>query len=198
MILTQDKNDLPHQQKNESSISRRRFLTLGSIAALGGMFPCKVFASSTGMSLPERSLAFYNTHTGEQLKTVYWVQGNYIEDSLGEINHILRDPLNNEIKNIDTGLLDLLFALRNKLETEQPFDVISGYRSPKTNAFLRAHSAGVAEHSLHLVGKAIDIRTPGRDLAALRKTAVALKSGGVGYYPKSDFVHVDVGRVRYW
>ncbi|MGE5305251.1 MAG: YcbK family protein [Alphaproteobacteria bacterium] len=198
MILTQDKNDLPQRQNSEGSISRRRFLALGSIAALAGVIPSSVFGSTTAISQSERSLAFYNTHTGEQLRTVYWVQGNYIEDSLGEINHILRDHLTNEIKDIDTRLLDLLFAIGNELETQQPFQVISGYRSPQTNAFLRAHSNGVAEHSLHLVGKAIDIRTPGRDLAALRKTAVALKGGGVGYYPKSDFVHVDVGRVRYW
>jgi uncharacterized protein YcbK (DUF882 family) len=198
MILTHGKNALPQQRNRESSISRRRFLTLGSVAALTGFVPRKVFASAAGLSQPERSLAFYNTHTGEQLKTVYWVQGNYIKDSLGEINHILRDYRTNEIKTIDTRLLNLLFAIRNELETQQPFEVISGYRSPETNAFLRAHSSGVAEHSLHLVGKAIDIRTPGRDLRVLQKTAVALKGGGVGYYPKSDFVHVDVGRVRYW
>ena len=194
----QDKNDLSHHQNRETSVTRRGFLAWGSIAALGGLFPGKVFASVAAMSRAERSLAFYNTHTGEQLRTVYWIQGNYLDESLGEIDHILRDPLNNEIKNIDTGLLDLLFALRDKLETQQPFHVISGYRSPATNAFLRAHSTGVAEHSLHLVGKAIDIRTPGRELRVLHKTAVALKGGGVGYYPKSDFVHVDVGRVRYW
>jgi uncharacterized protein YcbK (DUF882 family) len=198
MTLTQDKNYLLQQRNSEIAISRRRFLAVGSIAALAGIFPRKVFGSPAGISQPERSLAFYNTHTGEQLRSVYWVQGNYLEDSLGEINHILRDHRTNEIKNIDTGLLDLLFAIGNELEARQPFHVISGYRSPDTNAFLRAHSAGIAEHSLHLVGKAIDIRTPGRELRALHKTAVALKGGGVGYYPKSDFVHVDVGRVRYW
>jgi uncharacterized protein YcbK (DUF882 family) len=198
MIMTQNKAHLFQQQKNESSISRRRFLALGSIAALAGVFPRKVFGSPAGMSRPERSLSFYNTHTGEQLRTVYWAQGNYLEESLGEINHILRDFRTNEIKNIDTDLLDLLFAIRNQLEAPQPFHIISGYRSPDTNAFLRAHSTGVAEHSLHLVGKAIDIRTPGRELRALQKTAIALKGGGVGYYPQSDFVHVDVGRVRYW
>jgi uncharacterized protein YcbK (DUF882 family) len=198
MTLTQDKNYLLQQKNSEVSISRRRLLTLGGIAVIAGIFPRRVFGSPTGMSQPERSLAFYNTHTGEQLRAVYWEQGSYLEDSLGEINHILRDYRTNEIKNIDTGLLDLLFAIRNELETQQPFHVISGYRSPDTNAFLRAHSPGVAEHSLHLVGQAIDIRTPGRDLRVLHKTAVALKGGGVGYYPKSDFVHVDVGRVRYW
>lgn len=198
MTLTQDKNYLLQQKNSDVSISRRRLLTLGGIAVIAGIFPRRVFGSPTGISQPERSLAFYNTHTGEQLRAVYWEQGSYLEDSLGEINHILRDHLTNEIKNIDTGLLDLLFTIRNELETQQPFHVISGYRSPDTNAFLRAHSTGVAEHSLHLVGQAIDIRTPGRDLRVLHKTAVALKGGGVGYYPKSDFVHVDVGRVRYW
>jgi uncharacterized protein YcbK (DUF882 family) len=94
--------------------------------------------------------------------------------------------------------LDLLFALRTELATNQPLHIISGYRSPKTNAFLQANSSGVVENSLHLVGKAIDIRTPGKSLSVLRKAAVALKGGGVGYYPKSDFVHVDVGRIRYW
>jgi uncharacterized protein YcbK (DUF882 family) len=94
--------------------------------------------------------------------------------------------------------LDLLFALRNQLDTHETFHIISGYRSRETNARLRAHSTGIAENSLHLVGKAIDIRIPGRQLGTLRKAAVALQGGGVGYYPKSDFVHVDVGRVRYW
>jgi uncharacterized protein YcbK (DUF882 family) len=185
------------QQLSENNLNRRRFLKLGAIAALAGVFPRSALGSSAA-ALPERSLAFYNTHTGERLKTVYWVQGNYISDSLGEIDHILRDHRTNEVLNIDTRLLDLLFALQNELDTSQPFHIISGYRSPQTNAFLHAHSSGVAENSLHLVGKAIDIRTPGRPLSMLRKAAVALNGGGVGYYPKSDFVHVDVGRVRYW
>jgi uncharacterized protein YcbK (DUF882 family) len=197
MIPTHDKNQLAHPH-SELSVSRRRFLALGGTAALAVILPNRAFASPELMRQPERSLAFYNTHTGEQLRTVYWVQGNYIQESLGEINHILRDHRTNEIKDIDAALLDLLFALDSDLETRQPFDVISGYRSPDTNAFLRAHSTGIAEHSLHLVGKAIDIRIPGRELRSVHKTAVALKRGGVGYYPKSDFVHVDVGRVRYW
>ncbi len=179
-------------------LNRRKFLTLASVATVAGMLPRAAFSSPGSIAQPERSLSFYNTHTGEELRTVYWAQGNYLEDSLHEINFILRDYRTNEIKNIDTGLLDLLFAIRNKLETQQPFDIISGYRSPATNAFLRAHTTGVAEHSLHLVGEAIDIRVPGRELRVLHDTAVALKGGGVGYYPKSDFVHVDVGRVRYW
>jgi uncharacterized protein YcbK (DUF882 family) len=176
-------------------MSRRRFLALGSIAALGGIFPRLAFCYSANA---ERSLAFYNTHTEERLKVVYWMQGSYVSESLTEIDHILRDHRTDQIKSIDKELLDLLFALRTELNTNQPFHIISGYRSPQTNAFLHRNSSGVVENSLHLVGKAIDIRTPGRSLSVLRNAAVALKGGGVGYYPKSDFVHVDVGRVRYW
>jgi uncharacterized protein YcbK (DUF882 family) len=197
--MSQDSSSpLDHcHQLSENNLNRRRFLKLGAISALAGIFPQSALGS-TAAAQPERFLAFYNTHTGERLKTVYWVQGNYISDSLGEIDHILRDYRTNEVLNIDTRLLDLLFVLRNELDTSQPFHIISGYRSPQTNAFLRTNSSGVAENSLHLVGKAIDIRTPARSLSTLRNAAVTLKGGGVGYYPKSDFVHIDVGRVRYW
>ena len=179
-------------------LTRRTFVKLGTTAALAGMLPRAVFGLSENLSLKEKSLAFYNTHTGEKLKTVYWAEGNYVNDSLRDINYLLRDPRNNEVHDIDTQLLDFLFAVRREIEANQPFHVISGYRSAATNAFLRAHSSGVAENSLHLVGKAIDIRVPGRDTRSLQKAAIALKRGGVGYYPKSDFVHVDIGRVRYW
>ena len=135
---------------------------------------------------------------GERLKTIYWAQGSYISEALGEINHILRDSIANETKEIDATLLDLLFAIRTQLEFNEPFHIISGYRSASTNAFLRARSSGVADNSLHTVGKAIDIRTPGRDLHKLHKVARALQGGGVGYYPESNFIHVDIGRVRYW
>lgn len=182
----------------EHRLSRRTFVKLGTWAAAAAMLPSSVFAAGKKAPVPEKSLAFYNTHTGEKLKSIYWAEGNYVADSLREINHILRDPRNNEIHDIDTGLLDLLFAIRREIETNQPFHVISGYRSAQTNAFLRAHSTGVAENSLHLVGRAIDIRAPGRELRYLQKVAIALKGGGVGYYPKSDFVHIDVGRVRFW
>ncbi len=146
----------------------------------------------------ERALSFYNLHTGESLKTVYWAGDGYVPSSLGEINYILRDFRANEVKPIEVRLLDLLFAMRTRLETRQPFHVISGYRSPLTNALLHSRNEGVAPHSLHIEGKAIDIRVPGRELPALRRVALDLRRGGVGYYPRSDFVHVDVGRVRFW
>ena len=191
------KNDKHFLRPNRDP-SRRTFFKLGAIAAATAILPRAAFGSGARMSVAEKSLAFYNTHTGEKLKAIYWAEGEYFPDSLREINHILRDPRNNEVHDIDTQLLDLLSAIRQEIDTSQPFHVISGYRSVETNAFLRAHSTGVAENSLHLVGKAIDIRSPGRDLRNLQKVATALKAGGVGYYPKSDFVHVDVGRVRYW
>ena len=200
--MTNDKNS-PGQRsetliEDRLRMSRRALVKLGALAAAAAILPRSAFASNPSPSVAEKSLAFYNTHTGENLKTVYWAEGHYLGQSLREINHILRDPRNDEVHDIDTGLLDLLFAIRKQIETNQPFHVISGYRSAATNEFLRAHTTGVAEHSLHLIGQAIDIRSPGRELRTLQKVAVALKGGGVGYYPKSDFVHVDIGRVRYW
>ena len=193
-----DKEQRIANENCERRLSRRSFVKLGLFAAGAAVLPHSAFAANPSGSIAEKSLAFYNTHTGEKLKTIYWGEGHYFSQSLREINHILRDPRNDEIHDIDTGLLDLLFAIRNQIDTDQPFHVISGYRSPATNEFLRSHTTGVAEHSLHMVGQAIDIRTPGRDLSRLRKVAMALKGGGVGYYPKSDFIHVDVGHVRYW
>lgn len=145
-----------------------------------------------------RKLAFYNLHTGERLAATYWADGGYVPDELGAINHLLRDFRTGDVHVIDPKLLDLLYALDRRLGSSQPFHVISGYRSPRTNAMLHAKSSGVAVHSLHMVGKAIDIRVPGRPLTELRTAALALRRGGVGYYPKSDFVHVDTGRVRHW
>jgi uncharacterized protein YcbK (DUF882 family) len=166
---------------------------MGAASLIAGLL-----RGNAAANVPERSVAFFNTHTGERLRVTYWERGRYIDESLAEINQILRDHRANEVQPIDTTLLDLLFTLRNKLESREPFHVISGYRSARTNLALQAAGSGVAGNSLHCVGKAIDIRMPGRELWALHRAAVALKVGGVGYYPKSDFVHVDVGRVRYW
>ncbi len=185
-------------QPLEPSLTRRRLLQLGTLTAIGGILPRAAFGNSYFASRLDRSLGFYNTHTGEQLHATYWEKGNYVAESLTDINFILRDHRTNEVESIDTELLELLFALQNELNFYGPFHVISGYRSAKTNAALQANGSGVAKKSLHVLGKAIDIRTPGRDLRSLRNAAVALKAGGVGYYAKSEFVHVDVGRVRYW
>jgi len=143
-------------------------------------------------------LWLYNTHTGESVKAVYWAQGEYVPDALAEIDFVLRDFRSGDVKPIAPRLLDLAAELRRALGSNEPIHVISGYRSPATNAMLAAHSGGVATHSLHLLGEALDLRLPGRDLRDVRRAALALHAGGVGYYPRSDFVHIDIGRVRTW
>ncbi len=176
-------------------LNRRNFLKLTAFAAAGLIAGPAIAKIGP---LKQRPLSFYNTHTGESLRTDYWESGHYVPEGLAEINHILRDHRTNEVKAIDPRLLDLLYALQLKLGSRQAFHIISGYRSPATNAFLHANSSGVASHSLHMDGMAADIFLPDRSLHTLRETALSLERGGVGYYPESNFVHVDVGRVRQW
>lgn len=181
---------------------RRAFLGFGAAAAAAALLPGRAEAAArTAAKAPIRELAFLHTHTGERLKVEYCYGGRYQPDALHEINRLLRDFRVNEVKPIDPKLLDLLHELGGTLEIDSPFHVISGYRSPTTNKMLQsrggAHS-GVASGSLHQVGKAIDIRLPGVKLDHLRSAARSLKLGGVGFYPSSNFVHVDTGRVRYW
>lgn len=145
-----------------------------------------------------RFVSFQNTHTGESTKLTYWEQGKYLPDALAEINKVLRDHRTNDVTRMDPKLMDQLFVLRQKLDTNQPFQIISGYRSPRTNAMLRAKGRGVARRSLHTTGQAIDIRVAGRSLSQVRLAALSLSAGGVGYYPKSQFVHLDTGRIRRW
>ncbi len=179
-------------------VSRRVFLAAGLVTSAACFFPCKAVASVSKVFCAERALSFYNTHTGENMKAVYWDQGMYVPQALADINYILRDYRTGEVKEIAIDLLDLLFALQQRVESIGPFNVISGYRSLETNSLLSILSKGVANNSLHIHGKAIDIRLPGHELKTLQCAAVDLRRGGVGYYPVSDFVHVDVGRIRYW
>ncbi|NOT67768.1 MAG: DUF882 domain-containing protein [Methylophilaceae bacterium] len=190
-----------HEQietKIESTLhSRRDFFKLGALA-LATSLSESAFATTWADMAPKRSLSLYNIHTGEQLNTVFWAEGIYQPDALAQINYLLRDYRTGDILQIDTGLLDLLSALSVTLDTNAQFHVISGYRSPATNAMLNKSSHGVAKHSLHMDGLAIDIRMPNRDLSDVHRAALALKGGGVGFYPVLDFVHVDVGRIRTW
>jgi uncharacterized protein YcbK (DUF882 family) len=189
-----------HQDRK---LHRRSFLGIGAAAAAAAFAPSRAQAAtaSTGVKAPERVLSFFNTHTGERLKAAYCTGGDYQPDALSEFNYILRDFRVNAVKPIDPRVFDMLHELGGTLETDQPFHIISGYRSPQTNAMLRergGHATGVASHSLHMVGQAVDIRVPGVKLEDLRNAAKSLKIGGVGFYPDLNFVHVDVGRVRYW
>ena len=179
-------------------ISRRVFLSAGLAMTIACVFPYKAVGAVSKLFSAERELSFYNTHTGENMEAVYWSEGMYVPQALADINYILRDYRTGEVKDIDTDLLDLLYNLRQKLECTGPFDIISGYRSPETNSFLSNMSKGVVKNSMHIQGMAIDIRVPGYELRTLQRAAVDLRRGGVGYYPSSDFVHLDVGRIRYW
>ena len=145
-----------------------------------------------------RRLAFLNTHTGDTFADAYWEAGNYVPDAMVAINHVMRDHRSGETYAIDPRLLDQLHSLRGVVETQTPYQIISGYRSPASNAALQEGSSGVATRSLHMQGRAIDIRIRGVDTARLRDAALGLSAGGVGYYQASDFIHVDTGRVRRW
>ncbi len=183
------------EKRHQRRIPRRALLKCASAGALAAFAPSLLAHASAAK---QRWLSFYNLHTGEQLKTVYWVKGRYVSSELDEINYLLRDFRTDNIEPIDPELLDLLYALRRRMDSKAPFHIISGYRSPKTNAMLRQRSRSVAKRSYHTRGMAVDVRLPGRELNHLRRAALALKRGGVGYYPASDFIHVDTGPVRFW
>ncbi|SEQ99471.1 Uncharacterized conserved protein YcbK, DUF882 family [Nitrosomonas sp. Nm51] len=180
---------------NKPGFDRRHFLKAG-IGACALLTIPHVHAAPVELS--ERKLAFLNLHTGERIDTTYWAQGRYISEGLTAIDNVLRDHRSGETYEIDRNLLDMLQLLSYRMSANNEFHVISGYRSPATNAQLSARSNGVAKRSLHMQGKAIDLRMPGRLLSDLHNAALSLQAGGVGYYPKSDFIHIDTGHVRQW
>lgn len=145
-----------------------------------------------------RRMRMYNGRTGESLDTIYWVDGKYIEDALAEVNHFMRDWRNNQVKQIDTRTLDIMAASHKLLETSEPYLLISGYRSPETNALLRRRSSGVARNSRHIRGQAADLRLQSRSVGQIFQAASACAAGGVGRYTSSNFVHMDCGPVRSW
>ncbi len=177
-------------------VRRRQLLTLGAAAGLA-MISAPAWARSLDIWEPRRAI-LDNLHTGEKFNEVYYANGSYLPDALAEATRVMRDWRTGDEHFIDPGLFDALHAIGDRLETRQPFQIISGYRSPRTNAMLHARSSGVAENSQHTVGKAIDIRLPGVELRNLRNAALSVGAGGVGFYPVSNFVHVDTGRVRQW
>jgi uncharacterized protein YcbK (DUF882 family) len=188
-----------HQHHKQASDirtpSRRRFLQVGLGVTAGLVMP-NAFANL--LKQPERKLSLLNLHTGESINATYWAEGQYQSGELHAISKILRDFRTGDVYKMDNDLIDLLNIMHHKIGANKPFHVISGYRSPKTNTALSKNSTGVAKKSLHMQGKAIDIRVPGQKLSDLRKVALNLHAGGVGFYPESDFIHVDTGRVRHW
>lgn len=180
------------------STSRRRFLLS---AAAGTVVTASLQPSAAlAMAAPSpRDLALYHTHTREDIELVYAVGREYDHRALGELNGFLRDHRTGDIGRMDPRLYDLMHQIRSVLGSSRPFEIISGYRSPATNEMLRTtRGGGVARRSLHMDGRAIDVRLPGIPLADLREVALSLRAGGVGYYPREQFVHIDTGPVRNW
>ncbi len=167
-----------------------------ALAFSGAAISCRLLPAAQGPS--ERSLSLYHTHTGERVTVVYFKAGQYVQDAQERLNFLLRDFRNGKVSTIDVRVFDQLAELSRSLKPDGVFEIISGYRSPETNAMLRANSEGVAGYSLHMQGKAVDVRLAGIPLSRLKSAALSLACGGVGYYPKSGFVHLDTGRVRCW
>jgi uncharacterized protein YcbK (DUF882 family) len=176
-----------------SLLSRRRLLGVAAAVTVTGLA-----RTASAVSYAPRSVSLYNTHTGEWLRTVYWADGHYIRDAVRDINWILRDHHTDEMRPMDAGVLDVLGLMREQLDTNDPFLVVSGYRSPSTNMRMYLDGEGAAKHSYHIKGMAVDLRSEARSLAQVRDAALSLQCGGVGYYPRSRFVHVDCGPIRRW
>jgi uncharacterized protein YcbK (DUF882 family) len=183
------------ESKDSSTLSRRSFLRRA--AGCAGLLLAPVGASFAQFS-GTRTLSFLHTHTGERLSVDYCSDDLYQATCLDQVQNFLRDFRTGERHAIDPHLLDILYRLQVRLDRDVTYEVISGYRSAKTNSALRSKSHEVAEHSLHMEGRAIDIRVDGYPTAKLHDHALALAAGGVGYYAQSDFVHVDTGRLRTW
>jgi uncharacterized protein YcbK (DUF882 family) len=182
-----------HMGSGQCAGARRRALRAFGWAALSLALP---FAPAAWASAP-RSIALYHTHTGEHFDDVYFADGEYVAGAIDALSHLLRDFRTNDVCPFDPGLFDTLHAL-NLACGEGTFEVVSAYRSKRTNEMLRRSSDRVASNSLHVHGRAIDVRLAGRDTRRLRDAALALRQGGVGYYARSDFVHLDTGPVRSW
>ncbi len=194
---------MPYQSsaETEKAIDRRTILKAG---ALGGLLLSSIgstVAEAASFAMPRMGsykIAFRNTHTGETFSGTYRSGSRYLPDAFDKINVVLRDFRTDEMFPIDPRVIDIMYLVHSRTGSKEPFDVLSGYRSAKTNAMLRKASGGVARNSLHMTGQAIDLRLPGFSTRRIRDIGSAIKAGGVGYYPGSDFVHLDTGKIRTW
>jgi uncharacterized protein YcbK (DUF882 family) len=177
---------------------RRRFIKMAIFSGLTALVPFRALASIPDDNPQDRTLWLYNPVNEETLTATYWINGHYVPDALEKIDYIMRDHRTGEVKSIDLGLINLLHTIKIHIGLDEPFHVVSGYRCRKSNELLRKSGRNAARNSYHLKGQAADIRLPDGHLASLRKVATVIKGGGVGYYPRDNFVHVDVGPVRYW
>lgn len=188
---------MSNESERSGKADRRRFIAGMAFFCASGVIR-SIAKADEPFASNARSLSFLHTHTGERLAVEYFQNGEYQPDGLAQVNYLLRDFRTNEVHPIDPALLDTLFDLQTLAQKDAVFQVISGYRSPATNAMLRQTTEGVAQHSMHLEGRAIDVRLERFPTTALARLARSMGRGGVGFYPASDFVHVDTGRVRSW
>ena len=179
-------------------ISRRRLLSAFAATTVAA---APTFSNAAGFLRGAgdiRRIKMYSGRTGERIDMIYWIEGNYIKDSVREVNHFMRDWRTDDVKSMDIRTIDIMAAAHNLMDASEPYMLLSGYRSPKTNAMLRARSSGVAKNSLHMQGKAADLRLSSRSVSQIAKAAQACRGGGVGRYSGSNFVHMDCGVVRSW
>lgn len=194
------------QRGSDNLMSLSESMTIGRRALLGAFAATAVtaapfFPGATAYARGAgdiRRLHFYSGRTGENINLIYWIDGQYVPESLAEINHFFRDWRNNAVHTIDPRTIDLLAAAHSILRVSEPYMLLSGYRSPQTNNMLRARSANVATNSLHLRGQAADVRLRSRTVNQIAQAAISCNAGGVGRYSRSDFVHMDCGAVRSW
>lgn len=187
------------QDSSSTDLSRRQLLKAGLAFTACLSVPSLVKASAPAtFRHPVRSISLFSPHTGDKLKTVYWENGIYYSEPLKDIAYMLRDQHTQDMAPIDARLIDTLWALQQKLRTPHPFEIVCGYRTPRSNAYIYKHERGVARNSYHMYGRAVDIRLTDRSPAQVQSAAWALQQGGVGYYPRADFVHIDTGGIRRW
>ena len=180
-------------------VQRRNLLKYGMVGIVSMAVPLVLPTSAqAAKNKGAWKTSFRNAHTGESFSGVYRVGDKYLPDAFERINYVLRDFRTNEVFPMDPHVLDIITVLHQKMRAKEPFHILSGYRSPKTNAMLKRNTRGVASNSFHMYGQALDIRLPGLSTRKLRNNAQNLKAGGVGYYPRSNFVHVDTGKPRNW
>jgi len=188
------------QTSDDALISQRRtFLKMGLAGVVGAMLP---LVSAKSLLAANNSAAwnihFRNAHTSESFSGVYRVGDKYLPDAFERLNYVLRDFRTNEVFPMDPHIIDILSIIDRKMDVSSPYEILSGYRSPKTNSMLGNSSRGVAKNSFHMYGQALDIRIPNYSTKKVRNIAKSIKAGGVGYYPRSNFVHIDTGKVRSW
>lgn len=183
---------------NLKKVERRDVLKMSLAGLLGAVVPLLPSQAADAKNYGAWRVSLHQAHTGEKFSGVYRVGDKYLPEAFEQLNYMLRDFRTGEVFPMDPRVLDIVSIIQSKIGRKAPLEVLSGYRSPRTNAMLSKASTGVAKNSFHMYGQAMDIRMPGYGTGQLRNVARGLRAGGVGYYPKSNFVHVDTGKVRSW